>query len=155
VGGAQSRASFFVSAQDTYEFLIDLLMTMDAARPGRGFAQQALAASESKRARSLLDLLTASGVESAVPLPAEPVWTIDGQRLLDDRTVGAGTLARRPCELWLGHHPQRECIPPASLRERRSRRRRAGFTTAWPLRHRAMRPRLNVARVGGSKPEPS
>ena len=87
VGGSQSRASFFVSAQDTYEFLIDLLMTMDAVRPGRGFAQQALAVSEAKRARSLLDLLAASGVESAAPLQREPAWTIDAQGLLDDRTV--------------------------------------------------------------------
>ncbi len=88
VTGARWRASFFASAQDTYEFLIDLLMTMDAAHPGQGLAQQAFEASERKRARSLLDLLTDTGMESApAPAPGGPAWTIDARRLLDDRTV--------------------------------------------------------------------
>ena len=85
VSGAAWRAAFFVSAQETYEFLIDLLMTMDAARPGEGLARQAFDASERKRARSLLDLLTDAGVPAASP--ADPASIESAQRLLDDRTT--------------------------------------------------------------------
>ena len=87
VEGARWRASYFVTAQDTYEFLIDLLMTMDGARPGQGLAQRALEVSERKRARSLVDLLRESGVESGVSAPIDATFTIDAHRLLDDRTV--------------------------------------------------------------------
>ena len=94
IGIAEDRfyeAQRFASAQDAYELLIDLLMTLDAARPGEELAQQAFEASERKRARTLLDLLTDSGVEpqedAAAAIGAEPARTADLQRTLDDRTV--------------------------------------------------------------------
>jgi CHAT domain-containing protein len=64
VAGPQSRASFFAPAQEIYDFLIDLIMAMDAARPERGLAEQAFDVSERKRARSLLDLLAESRADT-------------------------------------------------------------------------------------------
>ena len=87
VAGPRWRASFFVSAQDAYELLIDVLMTMDAARPGYGLAAEALRASEKKRARSLLDALTGPQVEAAPATQAESTSAGDLQALLDDRTA--------------------------------------------------------------------
>ncbi|HSS00786.1 MAG TPA: tetratricopeptide repeat protein, partial [Kofleriaceae bacterium] len=87
VEGSRLRAAFFTSAQDAYELLIDLLMTMDTARPRRGLDRQALEASERKRARTLIDLLTSAGVESPAPAPNAAADTLDAHRLLDDRTV--------------------------------------------------------------------
>ncbi len=52
----QLRASFFATRQDSYAFYIDLLMRM-------GDTQAALQANERSRARSLLDMLAASGTD--------------------------------------------------------------------------------------------
>jgi CHAT domain-containing protein/tetratricopeptide (TPR) repeat protein len=87
VAGPRWRASFFVSAQDAYEFLIDVLMTMDAARPGQGLAAEALRASERKRARSLLDALPGTEVDADSASQGESTRVGDLQALLDDRTA--------------------------------------------------------------------
>ncbi|HEY1217532.1 MAG: CHAT domain-containing protein [Bryobacteraceae bacterium] len=52
----QLRASFFATRQDSYGFYIDLLMRMDDT-------EAALQANERSRARSLLDMLAASGAD--------------------------------------------------------------------------------------------
>jgi CHAT domain-containing protein/tetratricopeptide (TPR) repeat protein len=57
VTGEQLRTSYFASAQRLYELYIDLLMQAHRARPGAGFAEAALQASERARARSLLERL--------------------------------------------------------------------------------------------------
>ena len=57
------RASFFASRRSYYEFYIDLLMRLDARRPGAGHDAAALQASERARARSLLDLLAEAKVD--------------------------------------------------------------------------------------------
>jgi CHAT domain-containing protein len=51
------RTSYFASVHQHYEFYIDLLMSMDKERPGKGLAAEALLASERARARSLMDSL--------------------------------------------------------------------------------------------------
>lgn len=51
------RVSFLASRRAYYEFYVDLLMRLNAQRPGAGFDAEAVAASERARARSLLDLL--------------------------------------------------------------------------------------------------
>ena len=53
---AQLRASFFATRQDSYAFYVDLLMRM-------GDTEAALQANERSRARSLLDMLAASGTD--------------------------------------------------------------------------------------------
>lgn len=52
------RATFLASVRDAYELLIELLMAMDRAEPGRAFAERALEASERAKARSLLDVVS-------------------------------------------------------------------------------------------------
>lgn len=52
------RASYLANHQHLYQFYIELLMQMDKRRPAQGFDGLALQASESARARSLLDILT-------------------------------------------------------------------------------------------------
>jgi CHAT domain-containing protein/tetratricopeptide (TPR) repeat protein len=56
-----TRAEFFATRQDSYGFLIDLLMEMHRKAPGAGYAAAALEVSERSLARSLLDGLAAGG----------------------------------------------------------------------------------------------
>ncbi len=58
-----TRAAFFSTQQDAYDFLIDLLMEMHRGSPGAGFDAAALAVAERAFARSLLDELAASGTD--------------------------------------------------------------------------------------------
>ncbi|MBS1796208.1 MAG: CHAT domain-containing protein [Acidobacteria bacterium] len=57
------RVAFFASVANYYEFYTDLLMRLDAQRPGAGFDKLALAAAERARARSLLNQLQESGTD--------------------------------------------------------------------------------------------
>lgn len=61
LAGPSLRASSFASAQQTYEVYIDLLMRLAEQRPGEGLDRLALEASERKRARTLLDLVSEAG----------------------------------------------------------------------------------------------
>ncbi|HWW77587.1 MAG TPA: tetratricopeptide repeat protein, partial [Pyrinomonadaceae bacterium] len=57
------RSSYFASAHDQYVLYTDLLMRMHSQRPSEGFAAAALQASESARARMLLDILSEAEVD--------------------------------------------------------------------------------------------
>jgi CHAT domain-containing protein len=59
----QLRTAYTASFQRYYELLIDILMRLGAKNPDGAFTAEALAASERKRARSLLDLLAEGRVE--------------------------------------------------------------------------------------------
>lgn len=63
VASDRLRSSFLSSRRPYYDFFVDLLMRLDAARPGQGFAAAALAASERARARALLDLLAEGRID--------------------------------------------------------------------------------------------
>jgi CHAT domain-containing protein/Flp pilus assembly protein TadD len=52
------RTSYFASKQDVYKFYIDLLMQLHKKEPSKGYNAIALHASESSRARGLIELLT-------------------------------------------------------------------------------------------------
>lgn len=95
------RARFLASRQDVYGLLIETLMALDEAEPGRGYDAEALRASEQARARSLLDILGEAGadlrqggdrglVEQARRLRGE-IDTVETQRL---ELLGAGADAR-------------------------------------------------------------
>jgi CHAT domain-containing protein/tetratricopeptide (TPR) repeat protein len=56
-----TRAAFLATRQDSYDFLIDLLMDMHRRAPAAGYAAAALQVSERSLARSLLDGLAAGG----------------------------------------------------------------------------------------------
>lgn len=72
VASPDFRSSYFAGVHSHYELYIDLLMLLDHERPGRGFASEALLASENARARSLVETLAESradirrGVDPAV-----------------------------------------------------------------------------------------
>lgn len=51
------RTSFFSTARDFHDLRIQILMQLDEARPGQGFAAAALSAAEQARARALQDTL--------------------------------------------------------------------------------------------------
>lgn len=52
------RSSYFASSQSYYEFYIDLLMRLNKVHESEGYAIRALQASESARARSLIEVLS-------------------------------------------------------------------------------------------------
>jgi len=54
----QLRTSYFATVQNYYKFYIDLLMRLHKTNPSQGYDAKALQASESARARSLLEILT-------------------------------------------------------------------------------------------------
>jgi CHAT domain-containing protein/tetratricopeptide (TPR) repeat protein len=71
VAGSESRASFFVSAQEAYELELDLLAALGKSRGDGHLAMHALEMSERKRGRSLLDSLAEASSEIVAGLPAE------------------------------------------------------------------------------------
>ena len=73
------RASYFASARQYYELLIDILMQLHRARPGAGFDVGAFEASERARARSMLETL--KGVNAAAPGGVDPAL-LERQRSL-------------------------------------------------------------------------
>jgi CHAT domain-containing protein/tetratricopeptide (TPR) repeat protein len=71
VGSPDLRASYFSGVRRHYDLCIDILMQLDHAQPGKGFAAAALLASENNRARSLRDLLTESRADVRRGAPPE------------------------------------------------------------------------------------
>jgi len=61
IGSQELRQSYFATVQDYYQFYIDLLMQLHQQNPSQGYDAKALHASESSRARSLVELLTEAG----------------------------------------------------------------------------------------------
>jgi len=62
-GSQQLRASYLASREKAYEFYVDLLMQLDATDSRKGYAAEALKASERGRARSLMELLNEAHVD--------------------------------------------------------------------------------------------
>lgn len=62
-GNQASRASYFASTQDAFEFYIDLLMEFHRSDPARRYDIEALQVSERARARSLLEMIAESRVD--------------------------------------------------------------------------------------------
>lgn len=63
VTSPELRASYFASVHKHYELYVDVLMQLEQRRPGEGFAAAALQASESARARALLERLAEAGAD--------------------------------------------------------------------------------------------
>ncbi|HEV7681495.1 MAG TPA: CHAT domain-containing protein [Pyrinomonadaceae bacterium] len=57
VASPDLRSSYFASVHQNYELYIEILMQLDRQRPGSGYAALALQASESARARGLIEVL--------------------------------------------------------------------------------------------------
>lgn len=69
-GDATWRASLLASKHDVYELLVDVLLRLDAAEPGTGWAFRAFEVAEQAKARSLRDTLRAASVAPADVDPA-------------------------------------------------------------------------------------
>ncbi|HSE18088.1 MAG TPA: CHAT domain-containing tetratricopeptide repeat protein [Pyrinomonadaceae bacterium] len=63
VGSPELRASYFSGVQSNYELCREILIDLEHAQPGKGFAEQALLLSEQSRARLLVDLIRESGAD--------------------------------------------------------------------------------------------
>ncbi len=73
VGSPDLRASYFSGVQSNYELCIQILTDLDRARPGNGFAAQALLMSDKSRARLLVDLIRKSGADLLKDAPQDLV----------------------------------------------------------------------------------
>lgn len=73
VGSPDLRTSYFSGVQWNYELCIQILIDLDHARPGNGFAAQALLMSEKSRARLLVDLIRESGADLRKDAPQDYV----------------------------------------------------------------------------------
>lgn len=71
VGSPDLRVSYFSGVQINYELCIQILMDLDHARPGNGFAAEALVMSDKSRARLLVDLIRESGADLRHDAPKE------------------------------------------------------------------------------------
>lgn len=65
------RGSFLALRQNAYAIAVDILIRLDAGRPGRGFAEKAFQASERARARTLLESLTEARLDLTRELPED------------------------------------------------------------------------------------
>ena len=71
VGSPDVRAIYFSGVAKHYSLAIDIFMQLDRERPAQGFAAEALLLSEQARARSLVDLLSESGLNLRSGAPAQ------------------------------------------------------------------------------------
>lgn len=63
VASEKLRVTYLASKRAWYELYVDLLMRLEEAEPGRGYAAAALEASERARARGLLDLIAEGRID--------------------------------------------------------------------------------------------
>ena len=73
VGSPELRVSYFSGVRENYEVAIDILADLDRARPGNGFAAEALLMSETSRARALVDLIRESGADLRRDAPKQSI----------------------------------------------------------------------------------
>jgi len=65
IRNADYRSAYFSTQRNYYDLEISLLMQMEQAAPGRGYAAKALEVSERARARALIDSLHEQGIQIA------------------------------------------------------------------------------------------
>jgi tetratricopeptide (TPR) repeat protein len=101
------RSSYFATAQDFYEFNIDLLMRLHKLNPDRRYDWEALQTAESARARSLLDGLAEARLE--IRSGADPAL-IERERALG-QLLSAKT--ERQIRLLNGKHTEQQAAAVA------------------------------------------
>jgi CHAT domain-containing protein len=93
--GPSARSKYVAVAHQRYALLVEVLMALHAREPGHGWDAEALGASETARARSLLDVLTDAQVdtrEGVAPELANAAAALDG-RLEEARAAQARLLS--------------------------------------------------------------
>lgn len=63
IPGVGERAGFMAKTHERYDLLIDVLMDLNARRPGEGWDAEALRASERAKARGLIELLAGARID--------------------------------------------------------------------------------------------
>ncbi len=99
--GPSGRSKYVAAAHERYALLVEVLMALHTREPGHGWDAEALAASETARARSLLDVLTDAQVDPREGASTElknAAAALDGQ-LDETRAAQARLLSRK-------HEPQ-------------------------------------------------
>jgi CHAT domain-containing protein/uncharacterized protein HemY len=81
VNSQDLRSSYFATAQDYYQFYIDLLMRLHKQNPSKGYDANALNASERSRARGLVELLAEANAN--IRKGVDPKLLASEQLLLD------------------------------------------------------------------------
>lgn len=109
----ESRASFFATVQDHFDFHIDLLMQLHLLEPDAGYDARALVSSERARARSLLDLLVESG--SKIRSGADPEL-LEQERELQ-RRLNARERERYQLRKSSTHRPESDKAVELALRQ--------------------------------------
>ena len=100
VKSQQLRASFLATAQEFYEFDVDVLMRLHQQHPSEGFDAAALAVTERSRARSLLELLAESRAQIRQGVDAS---LLEREQQLQD-SIADG--AERQVRLLSGQHTE-------------------------------------------------
>ena len=102
IGSQQLRATYFASMQQYREFYIDLLMRMHKEDPSEKLVREAFNASETGRARSLLELLTEASTEIR--------HGVDPALLARERSLGEAIADKAASQLRLlsGKHTEEE-----------------------------------------------
>lgn len=93
----EERASIFATAGSYYQFEIDLLMHLEKLHLGQAYATRAFEASESGRARSLLDLLAESH--------ADLRQGVDPKLLADEKSIERSLAAKEALRRKLAQSP--------------------------------------------------
>ncbi|HSE19658.1 MAG TPA: CHAT domain-containing tetratricopeptide repeat protein [Pyrinomonadaceae bacterium] len=127
VASPQLRTTFFASVQQYHEFYIDLLMRLNKDKPSPQLEEVAFNASETGRARSLLQLLSEAGskighgIVQPVPLKLDEIQQkiLDRETLLLEYSLGeerSFLWAVTPDAIKSFELPKRAVIEPAARR---------------------------------------
>ncbi|GAB4287143.1 MAG: CHAT domain-containing protein [Oscillatoriaceae cyanobacterium] len=100
IADPELRSFYFATVQQYYELYIDILMQLHQQNPTQGYQARALEASESARARSLLEILLEAGADIAASAPPQLV----AQEKQIENQLNA--LARKQVELSMSEAPE-------------------------------------------------
>ncbi|HIK11650.1 MAG TPA: CHAT domain-containing protein [Oscillatoriaceae cyanobacterium M33_DOE_052] len=100
IADPELRSFYFATVQQYYELYIDILMQLHQQNPSEGYQARALEASESARARSLLEILLEAGADITASAPPELV----AQEKQIENQLNA--LAKKQVELATSESPE-------------------------------------------------
>ncbi|WP_199247179.1 CHAT domain-containing tetratricopeptide repeat protein [[Phormidium] sp. ETS-05] len=100
IADPELRSFYFATVQQYYELYIDILMQLHQQNPTQGYQARALEASESARARSLLEILLEAGADIAASAPPQLV----AQEKQIENQLNA--LAKKQVELATSESPE-------------------------------------------------
>jgi tetratricopeptide (TPR) repeat protein len=109
VASPELRTSYFAAVHENYDLYIQILMRLDQQKPGNGFASLALQASESGRARALIEVLSEAGADLRQGMDPQQV-----QQLHD---LQESLAAKERIEMALSNSPETQAEAAEVARE--------------------------------------